>query len=93
MVIKSMKKAGTKKGGARKGAVKGSRLAYDDTEQEEDLSNKGKVKKKVQTGTAKKKGGASAWITHVKAYAKKNKVSYRVAMSKAKATYKKKAKK
>tara|TARA_R110001606_G_scaffold80471_1_gene185704 strand:- start:362 stop:637 length:276 start_codon:yes stop_codon:yes gene_type:complete len=88
MVIKSMKKAGTKKGGARKGAVKGSRLAYDDTEQE-DLSNKGKVKKKVQTGTAKKKGGASAWITHVKAYAKKNKVSYKVAMSKAKATYKK----
>ena len=33
---------------------------------------------------------ASAWIEHVKAYAKKNKVSYKEAMSKAKASYKKK---
>ena len=30
----------------------------------------------------------SAWISHVKAYASKNKVSYKEAMSKAKATYK-----
>ena len=34
---------------------------------------------------------ASAWILHVKAYAKKNKVSYKEAMSKAKASYKPKA--
>jgi len=33
---------------------------------------------------------ASAWIEHVKAYAKKNKVSYKEAMSKAKPSYKKK---
>ena len=31
---------------------------------------------------------ASAWIEHVKAYAKKNKVTYKEAMSKAKSTYK-----
>ena len=31
---------------------------------------------------------ASAWIEHVKKFAKKNKVSYKEAMSKAKATYK-----
>ena len=30
----------------------------------------------------------NTWIEHVKAYAKKNKVSYKEAMSKAKATYK-----
>jgi len=36
---------------------------------------------------------ASAWIEHVKAYAKKNKVTYKEAMSKAKATYKVKDKK
>ena len=30
----------------------------------------------------------SAWISHVKSYAKKNKVSYKEAMSKAKSTYK-----
>ena len=35
----------------------------------------------------------SEWIDHVKAYAKKNKVSYKEAMSKAKATYKPKGKK
>ena len=35
----------------------------------------------------------SDWISHVKAYAKKNKVSYKEAMSKAKATYKPKGKK
>ena len=35
----------------------------------------------------------SEWINHVKAYAKKNKVSYKEAMSKAKATYKPKGKK
>ncbi len=33
---------------------------------------------------------ASAWIEHVKAYAKKNKISYKEAMSKAKPSYKKK---
>jgi len=31
---------------------------------------------------------SSTWINHVKAYAKKNKVSYKEAMSKAKTTYK-----
>lgn len=36
---------------------------------------------------------ASEWIEFVKAYAKKNNVSYKVAMSKAKATYKPKGKK
>ena len=36
---------------------------------------------------------ASAWIEHVKKYAKQNKVSYKEAMSKAKATYKGGAKK
>ena len=36
---------------------------------------------------------ASLWIEHVKAYAKKNNVSYKVAMGKAKATYKPKGKK
>jgi hypothetical protein len=35
----------------------------------------------------------SEWIMHVKAYAKKNNVSYKEAMSKAKATYKPKGKK
>lgn len=35
----------------------------------------------------------SEWIDHVKAYAKKNKVSYKEAMSKAKASYKPKGKK
>lgn len=34
---------------------------------------------------------ASAWIEHVKKFAKKNKISYKEAMSKAKATYKPKA--
>ena len=34
---------------------------------------------------------ASQWIEFVKAYAKKNKVSYKEAMSKAKASYKPKA--
>lgn len=88
MVVKKMKKGtSTKKGGARKNQPKGSRLAYDDTPQE--MEKKGKVKRKVQTGKAKKKG-AGGWIAHVKAYAKKHNVSYKVAMSKAKATYKKK---
>jgi len=36
---------------------------------------------------------ASAWIEHVKKYAKQNKVSYKEAMSKAKASYKGGAKK
>ena len=36
---------------------------------------------------------ASEWIEHVKAYAAKNKVSYKEAMSKAKASYKPKGKK
>lgn len=36
---------------------------------------------------------ASAWIEHVKAYAAKNKVSYKEAMTKAKASYKPKGKK
>jgi hypothetical protein len=36
---------------------------------------------------------ASEWILHVKAYAKKNNVSYKEAMGKAKATYKPKGKK
>lgn len=31
---------------------------------------------------------ASKWIEHVKAYAAKNKISYKEAMSKAKASYK-----
>jgi len=35
----------------------------------------------------------SDWISHVKAYAKKNNVSYKEAMSKAKASYKPKGKK
>lgn len=33
---------------------------------------------------------ASAWIEHVKAFAKKNKITYKEAMSKAKPSYKKK---
>lgn len=36
---------------------------------------------------------ASEWLDHVKAYAKKNNVSYKEAMSKAKASYKPKGKK
>ena len=36
---------------------------------------------------------ASEWILHVKAYAKKNNVSYKQAMSQAKASYKPKGKK
>jgi len=36
---------------------------------------------------------ANEWIEHVKAYASKNKVSYKEAMSKAKASYKPKGKK
>ena len=36
---------------------------------------------------------ASEWIEHVKAYAAKNKVSYKEAMSKAKTSYKPKGKK
>ena len=41
---------------------------------------------------AKKKGKARAggWIAHVKAYAKKHKMSYKDALSKASASYKKK---
>lgn len=35
---------------------------------------------------------ASDWIQHVKAYSAKNKVSYKEAMTKAKASYKPKAK-
>lgn len=31
---------------------------------------------------------ASEWISHVKAFSKKNKISYKEAMSKAKASYK-----
>lgn len=50
----------------------------------------GRRKKRV----SKRKGGVSAgganrWIQHVKAYQKKHGCSYRVAMSKAKASYKK----
>lgn len=74
----------TKKGNVRKGAkMAGSRLAYDDTKQEMQ-KGKRKLKKAVK---GKKTGG---WIAHVKAYAKKHGVSYKVAMTKAKATYKKK---
>jgi hypothetical protein len=47
------------------------------------------VKDKLKKG-AKKKKGAGGWIAHVKAYAKKHGVSYKVAMTKAKASYKKK---
>ena len=34
---------------------------------------------------------ASGWIEHVKSYAKKNKITYKEAMSKAKASYKPKS--
>ena len=39
---------------------------------------------------SKKKKKTGGWIAHVKAYAKKHGVAYGVAMSKAKASYKKK---
>lgn len=42
-----------------------------------------------QDGAGKKRKGNGAWITHVKAYAKKNNVSYKQAMQQAKASYKK----
>ena len=41
-------------------------------------------------GKGKKKKPQSAWLTHVKAYQKKNGCSYREAMQKGKATYKSK---
>jgi hypothetical protein len=46
------------------------------------------LKDKMKKKGAKKKG-AGSWIAHVKAYAKKNGVSYKEAMTKARATYKK----
>mgnify|MGYP003147612617 CR=1 FL=1 len=78
----SVKKT-TKKGDRRKGAkMAGSRLAFDDTKQE---------KKKMKKEKAKKaKGKAGSWIAHVKAFAKKNNMSYKEALSKAGASYKKK---
>ena len=71
------RKKTTKKGDARKGKVAGSRLAFDDTKQEKDKKDE-KPKKK-----------ASAWVDHVKAVQKKEGISYKAAMSKASATYKK----
>jgi len=68
------RKKPTKKGDARKGKVAGSRLAFDDTKQEKDK---------------KKKSSGGGWIAHVKAVQKKEGITYKEAMSKASATYKK----
>ena len=46
--------------------------------------------KGLKSKTTKKKKAGGGWISHVKAYAKKHGVTYGVAMSKAKASYKKK---
>tara|TARA_S200002703_G_C3733366_1_gene225418 strand:+ start:611 stop:847 length:237 start_codon:yes stop_codon:yes gene_type:complete len=72
-----MKKT-TKKGNARKGAMPGSRLAFDDTKQE---------KKKMKKEKAKAKSGSS-WIAHVKKVRKKGE-SYKDALKRASKTYKK----
>ena len=47
------------------------------------------LKNKMKKKGATKKKGTGSWIAHVKAYAKKNGVSYKEAMTKAKASYKK----
>jgi hypothetical protein len=67
----------TKKGNARKGAMPGSRLAFDDTKQE----------KKKMKREAKAKSGSS-WIAHVKKVRKKGE-SYKDALKRASKTYKK----
>ena len=53
------------------------------------LKGKGRKRAGASTGGAVS-GGASPWIQHIKAYQKKHGVSYKEAMKKAKATYKKK---
>lgn len=57
----------------------------------EDLGKKGRkyIKKKTGMGLDKPKRAPSAWIEHVKAYAKEHKVSYKQAMHEAKDSYKK----
>jgi len=72
------RKKTTKKGDARKGKVAGSRLAFDDTKQEKKKDEK-----------PKKKSSGGGWIAHVKAVQKKEGITYKEAMSKASATYKK----
>ena len=91
------KKDTSKKGSARVGQPKGSRLAYDDTKQEAQKKKRGRPRKEVQPekpvaqSTGKSAGG---WMAHVKkvwtAGKKKNPdYSYKSAMSDAKKTYKK----
>ena len=52
------------------------------------IKGKGRKRAGVSTGGAVT-GGASPWIQHIKAYQKKHGVSYKEAMKKAKATYRK----
>jgi len=52
------------------------------------LKGKGRKRAGASTGGAVT-GGASPWISHVKAYAKKHGVSYKDALKQAKATYRK----
>ena len=52
------------------------------------LKGKGRKRAGASTGGAVS-GGASPWISHVKAYAKKHGVSYKDALKQAKATYRK----
>ncbi len=91
----------TKKGNARKGAMAGSRLAYDDTTQEKrkrgrprkaDTQEAKASKGKAPPSTAGKSSGS--WMAHVKktweAGKKKNPdYKYKEAMRDAKKTYKK----
>lgn len=51
------------------------------------------VPKKEEPKIVKKTKKPSPWITHVKEFAKKNKISYKMALRKASASYKKKKKK
>ena len=96
---------GTKKGGARKGKPKGSRLAFDDTKQEADKiaapaqakRGRGRPKKaavEASGGSTAKSGGGNAWRTHLtktfNAGKKKNaNYKYSQAMKDAAKTYKK----
>ena len=92
------KKDTTTKGKARVGRPKGSRLAYDDTEQEQVKGEKkarGRPRKEQGKAPEQSKGKpAGAWMAHVKktwtAGKKKNAgYSYKQAMTDAKKTYKK----
>ena len=91
------KKDTTKKGDARVGRPKGSRLAFDDTKQEAEKKKPGRPRKASapEKPVAQSKGkSAGGWMAHVKkvwAAGKKKdpSYSYKSAMSDAKKSYKK----